>query len=83
MVVWQLKACPRCKGDLYPDYEFGSWDMVCLQCGYRMKADRQDNHREGLAYLATLTKPTPDPETADTAKVLVPIGAGAGSNQGW
>lgn len=36
---WRLKACPRCKGDLFSDPGFTqSDDMACLQCGYRTYA---------------------------------------------
>ncbi len=29
-----LKGCPRCGGDLFPDYEPAGWNLSCLQCGY-------------------------------------------------
>ena len=31
--MW-LKACPKCKGDLYLRHEIDGKDIVCLQCGY-------------------------------------------------
>jgi DNA-directed RNA polymerase subunit M/transcription elongation factor TFIIS len=30
----RLKGCPRCQGDLFPEYDLGGTDLVCLQCGY-------------------------------------------------
>jgi hypothetical protein len=30
----RLKGCPRCRGDLFPEYDLASSDLVCLQCGY-------------------------------------------------
>jgi hypothetical protein len=30
----RLKGCPRCGGDLFPEYDLEGTDLVCLQCGY-------------------------------------------------
>ena len=30
----RLKGCPRCGGDLFPEYDITGSDLVCLQCGY-------------------------------------------------
>lgn len=40
MVLWKLKKCPRCHGDLFLDKDPDGWYEQCLQCGYRqgMKA---------------------------------------------
>ena len=41
MVMWKLKTCPRCHGDLFIDKDYtGGWFEQCLQCGFRreMKA---------------------------------------------
>lgn len=40
MVLWKLKKCPRCHGDLFLDRDTDGWYEQCLQCGYRrgMKA---------------------------------------------
>ena len=40
MVLWKLKKCPRCHGDLFLDNDLDGWYEQCLQCGYRrgMKA---------------------------------------------
>ena len=32
-MMW-LKACRRCRGDLYLERDIGSSRVVCLQCGY-------------------------------------------------
>lgn len=31
----ELKACPRCQGDLYEEEIVGERELVCLQCGSR------------------------------------------------
>jgi len=31
---WKLKACPRCGGDIFLDWEQHVWYEDCLQCGY-------------------------------------------------
>ena len=33
-MMWKLKACPRCGGDIFPDWEQHVWFEHCLQCGY-------------------------------------------------
>jgi hypothetical protein len=35
MVMWKLKTCPRCQGDLFLDKDVDGWYEQCLQCGYR------------------------------------------------
>ncbi|MBU2608495.1 MAG: hypothetical protein KKF26_04185 [Chloroflexi bacterium] len=32
--MWNLKSCPRCGGDLFPDWAQHVWYDTCLQCGY-------------------------------------------------
>ena len=32
---WRLKACPRCKGDVYIAKDLDGWFEQCLQCGCR------------------------------------------------
>lgn len=37
VVQWNLKACPKCRGDLYKEEkspEFSGWK--CLQCGFEL-----------------------------------------------
>jgi ribosomal protein S27AE len=33
MVIWKLKSCPRCGGDIFLEGE-DKWYEDCLQCGY-------------------------------------------------
>jgi len=33
-LLWRLKACPRCGGDLYAEREKGRLSWRCLQCGF-------------------------------------------------
>ncbi len=35
MVMWRLKSCPRCGGDVFIDRDLGGWYEQCLQCSYR------------------------------------------------
>ncbi len=37
-VKLQLRACPRCGGDLFPERDMDEWELVCLQCGRRATA---------------------------------------------
>ena len=34
MVMWKLKSCPRCRGDIFVNREADGWCEQCLQCGY-------------------------------------------------
>jgi ribosomal protein S27AE len=35
MVMWKLKSCPRCGGDIFIDRDLDGWHEQCLQCSYR------------------------------------------------
>jgi len=35
MVRWNLKACPRCGGDMFIDRGLNGWYQQCLQCSYQ------------------------------------------------
>lgn len=37
MTRWKVKACPRCKGDMFLDRDLDSWYEQCLQCSYRVE----------------------------------------------
>jgi len=37
MSRWRLKACPRCQGDVYVDYDADGWFEQCLQCSHRQE----------------------------------------------
>jgi len=39
MVVWKLKSCPRCGGDVFVDQDFDTWFEQCLQCSHRRELD--------------------------------------------
>jgi len=47
--MFWLKTCPRCKGDLYLDYDLNGRDAVCLQCGYRISLSKR-----GGSHVATV-----------------------------
>ncbi|KKN56901.1 hypothetical protein LCGC14_0567540 [marine sediment metagenome] len=34
MVIWKLKSCERCGGDLFIDRDIDSWYSQCLQCSH-------------------------------------------------
>jgi ribosomal protein S27AE len=33
-VVWRLRSCPKCGGDIFVDRDVNGWYEQCLQCGY-------------------------------------------------
>ncbi|MDP2726427.1 MAG: hypothetical protein Q8P59_02685 [Dehalococcoidia bacterium] len=40
-MLW-LKACPKCRGDVYPEKDIFETNLKCLQCGYVLnEAERQ------------------------------------------
>ena len=43
--MFWVKACPRCKGDLFLDQDASNRDVVCLQCGYRRSSNQLDLHK--------------------------------------
>lgn len=43
-MMW-LKACPRCNGDLYIEYQVGETNVVCLQCGHILTKAQEDQLR--------------------------------------
>jgi len=46
MVVWKLKGCPRCGGDVFIDREFDVWYAQCLQCSHRREVDAVDEPKK-------------------------------------
>ncbi|MCK5577732.1 MAG: hypothetical protein KAI14_05385 [Dehalococcoidales bacterium] len=34
MVLWKIKKCPKCGGDIFLDIDGQTWFDHCLQCGY-------------------------------------------------
>lgn len=32
--MWRLRSCPKCRGDVFVDYDMDGWYEQCLQCGY-------------------------------------------------
>ncbi len=42
MVMWKLKNCPRCGGDLFIDRDIDTWYVQCLQCSYRRELESLD-----------------------------------------
>ena len=42
MVVWKLKNCPRCGGDMFIDRDLDTWYAQCLQCSHRHEMESPD-----------------------------------------
>lgn len=40
-MMW-LKACPRCRGDLFKERNVGDSSMVCLQCGHVLSKSQEE-----------------------------------------
>ena len=64
MVMWKLKTCPRCQGDLFIDKGIGGWYEQCLQCGFRreMKALVEPKRKQ----------PTPETERLPASGINTP-----------
>ncbi|MBI3977247.1 MAG: hypothetical protein HY331_03585 [Chloroflexi bacterium] len=48
-MMW-LKACPRCRGDLFMERNVGDSYMVCLQCGHVLNKAQEDAVRATMQY---------------------------------
>jgi predicted nucleic-acid-binding Zn-ribbon protein len=33
-MMWKLKGCPKCQGDVFLEKDASGWYERCLQCGY-------------------------------------------------
>lgn len=64
----QLRSCPRCHGDRFPEQDGQSWEMVCLQCGYRETMSVVSAWRSSVP-------PVPEPELAGAGRGNVPAAA--------
>lgn len=40
-MMW-LKACPRCRGDLFKERSVGDASMICLQCGHVLTKSQEE-----------------------------------------
>ena len=67
MVMWKIKNCPRCGGDMYTDIELDGWYEHCLQCGYVHDTPRRPKPtrtvaliKEGRNYPSYMGKVTPE-----------------------
>lgn len=69
MVMWKLKTCPRCQGDLFIDRDMDGWYEQCLQCGYRrgMRVVAQAKQEQPVPRPERL--PSSGVETADKRRV--------------
>lgn len=50
MVMWKIKSCPRCMGDIFIDRDMDGWYEQCLQCSYRCEL-------KGITEFKTIPKP--------------------------
>ena len=55
-MIW-LKACPRCRGDVYPEKDLFETNYKCLQCGHVLT----EAQRETAGTFPTRPATTPDP----------------------
>ncbi len=51
MVMWKVRGCPRCGGDIFVDRDLNGWYEQCLQCSYQHE----------LKHLAEFKEPTAVP----------------------
>lgn len=42
LIMFWLKACPQCRGDLYEKKDHYGWYIACLQCGYQLTGDEEE-----------------------------------------
>lgn len=56
MVLWKLKSCPRCGGDLFVDRDLNNSYEQCLQCCYRHEMKPANDTPLNLARTAELEK---------------------------
>ncbi|MFC1941363.1 hypothetical protein ACFLWL_03060 [Chloroflexota bacterium] len=57
MVMWKLKSCPRCGGDMFIDRRLDNWYEQCLQCSYRSDLKRLREFKEqSVARVGTRAK---------------------------
>ena len=57
MVMWRLKMCPRCGGDMFLNKDLDDWYEECLQCSH---SEELKNLVEFKGQLARYTIPTQD-----------------------
>lgn len=60
-MIW-LKACPRCRGDVYPEKDVFETNLKCLQCGHVLsEADKKKAELAAQARPAAPTTPNGTP----------------------
>jgi hypothetical protein len=57
----RLKGCPRCAGDLFPEYDITGSDLVCLQCGYVQTVSVREGAVETVRDVAVVAGATDSP----------------------
>ncbi len=43
--MFWLKACPRCRGDLHEESDFYGPYVACMQCGYTLTSEEEEQLR--------------------------------------
>jgi len=69
--MFWLKACPRCKGDLYLDVNSRGKDIVCLQCGYRRYILMPSDNRVRKDYKCAVCAPRYKEQAEDRVPILL------------
>ena len=57
MVMWKLKGCPRCGGDIFIDRDLDGWHEQCLQCSYQCELKSLDEFKEQPPVAPVGTRP--------------------------
>ena len=52
MVMWRLKSCPRCGGDMFIGRD-DFWFQQCIQCSYKLELKSLDKFGKRPAQAAT------------------------------
>lgn len=48
----RMKECPRCKGDMHSDQDRYGEYRSCIQCGYVLNLDSQDDDLSSLRHIS-------------------------------
>jgi hypothetical protein len=44
--MWNIKGCPKCRGDIFIDEDINSCYEKCLQCGYERELVRVSRSKD-------------------------------------
>ena len=58
MVMWRLKSCPRCSGDMFIGKD-DHWFQQCIQCSYRVELKMLENFNKEPLRIPAEKEPVP------------------------